>query len=273
MPFQGLFRRKKSTGMFGPRSSEEVTSPTSSDPNSVFAFIDELNLADQDIIADQEKLVKQKSIMDIAGSTLAAWENLTAPLPDRMAAPRFTGTEVSLPVNFLIGQRNKQEGNLISQGRGLYRASGNSSIMPAISGSLVDLNNNFNTSLASTSADFIAGQQQQANQINNLNAEALSKANEYNANIVAQDNLRRSEIAGQMVSQIGQAMVDRKGGLINIKNMRNANKVYYDIAKRMVEAGELDKVYALFGGRYGFNTVPNPTESTAADEKVYNQNG
>lgn len=270
MPLHRLFRNKKNTGMFGPRSSEEVTSPTNSDPNSVFSFIDELNLADQDIINQQEQLVKQKSIMDIAGSTLAAWENLTAPLPDRMAAPRFTGTEVSLPVNFLTSQRNKQEGNLISQGRGLYRSSGNSAIMPAISGSLVDLNNNFNTSLASTMSDFVTTQQQQANQINNLNAEALAKANEYNANIVAQDNLRRSEITGQMVSQIGQSMVDRKGGLINIKNMRNANKVYYDMAKRMIEAGEWDKVNALLGGQYGFNTVPNPTESTSADEKVYN---
>jgi hypothetical protein len=141
--------------------------------------------------------------------------------------------------------------------------------MPAMSGSLVDLNNNFNTSLASTSADFVVGQQQQANQINNLNAEALSKADEYNANIVAQDNLRRSEITGQMVSQIGQSMVDRKGGLINVANMKQANKVYYNMAKKMIEAGEWDKVYQLFGGQYGFTPTPNPTTTVTEEQKTF----
>lgn len=241
--------------LFRPRENTQTqnmiipgTGPTGYDPanniNSTnpYDFWKQLSAIDQNVLNQQEKLIKQKSIMDIAGSTMAAWENMTAPLPDRMAATRFTGTEASLPTNLMLSQRDQQEGNLISQGRGLYRATGNPVIISGMAGSVNELNKNFNTGLASTYSDFMTKQQASANQINNLNAEALAKANEYNAKIIAEDNLRRSQIAGQMFSQVGQAMVDRKAGLINVENMRGQNLVFRNMAKKLVDSGNWELI-------------------------------
>ena len=252
---------------FGTDTQQTVTPNKSSD--NIYDFFEELKASDKNVLENQEKLVKQKSIMDIAGSTLAAWENFTAPLPDRMAAPRFTGTEATLPVNLLTGQFNRQQGGLISQGRGLFRATGNASIIPAISGNLVEQGGNFNASLASTMSDFVTQQQQQANQINNLNAEARSKTDEYNAKLIAADNLQRSQIGSQMVGQIGQAIVDRNAGLINIGNMRGQNLAIQKFAKNLIDSGNWEMFYKMLPSLGGFSTSDVSINDETAAAKTY----
>lgn len=240
-------------------------------PMNDFDFIAALKAGDQEYLAAANRFINQKTIGDIAATGAALYSNLTAPLPDQIVAPHYTSAEVNFPLQTLLSQNQKQQGNLISTGVGLARATGMNT-SPAVSGGLVDLGSNFSGSLASTLSDFINNQQMQANQVANLNAQALGQANAANIEMINADNLRRSELTTGLVSQLGKTMTERGAAKLGLKNMGNSQMVLERYVDQLVRSGQFDKLNALFAQMdigYGWNPGDVEIDSEETAGKTY----
>lgn len=240
-------------------------------PMSDFDFVAALKAGDQEYLDAANRYINQKTFGDIAATGAALYSNLTAPLPSPIAAPHYTSAEVNFPLETLIAQNQRQQGNLISSGVGLSRATG-MNVSPSISGGLVDLGSNFSSSLATNLSDFINNQQVQANQVANLNAQALGQANAANIEMINADNLRRSELTTGLFSQLGKTMTERGASKLNLKNMGNSQMVLERYVDQLVRSGQFDKLNALFaqmGIGYGWNPGDVEIDSEETAGKTY----
>jgi hypothetical protein len=240
-------------------------------PMNDFDFIAALKAGDQEYLDSANRFINQKTVGDIAATGAALYSNLTAPLPDQIAAPHYTSAETNFPLQTLLAQNQKQQGNLISSGVGLARATGMNT-SPAVSGGLVDLGSNFSGSLASTLSDFVNNQQVQSNQVGNLNAQALGQANAANIEMINADNLRRSELTTGLVSQLGKTMTERGAAKLGLKNMANSQMVLERYVDQLVKSGQFDKLNALFaemGVGYGWNPGDIDINASSNAEETY----
>ena len=234
---------------------------------SLYSFINQIREDDLGLLADQEKLIKDKTLMDMIGSGYSLYENLTANLPDPITPMRVTATENRLPINAIKEIGNEQQGNLISTGRAMARTSGQQGIYSGLSGNIVDQNNAFNENFSTGMTDFYNQQQQIDNTVNATNAQSRALANEANRKQTQEDNLRRSEIASGMISQMGNTMTQGRAGLINLRGQRTQNDVMYEYGKQLVDAGEYEKLMQLLGGFMDVNVSDTPMDDVSEAAK------
>ena len=214
---------------------------------SDFDFFNRIKGYDQDYLDSAKKFVNQKTIGDLLGTGMSLYSNLTAPLPSPIAAPHYMTPETNMPVNLLTDIGNEQSGNLASLGLNLSRVTG-SDLSPALGGNLVQGNLAFNKTLGENMNQFVTGQQQQAAQTANMNTEATANANAANAQLIAQDNLKRSELTSGLVSQLGSIMTQRGSSLLGLKNMGTNQAVMEKYVEKLIKSGNMSELLALLKG-------------------------
>jgi hypothetical protein len=212
---------------------------------SDFDFFNRIKGYDQDYLDSAKKFVNQKTVGDLLGTGMSLYSNLTAPLPDPVLAPHYLAPEANMPINLLTDMSNEQSGNLASLGLNLSRVTG-SDLSPALGGNLVQGNLAFNKNLGQTMSEFVSGQQQQAAQTANMNTEATANANAANAQLIAQDNLKRSELTSGLVSQLGSIMTQRGSSLLGLKNMNTNQAVMEKYVEKLIKSGNMSQLIALF---------------------------
>jgi hypothetical protein len=224
---------------------------------------------DQKYLKDVSSFYKAKGLTDVVGSLIPLLSNLNAPSPDTLTAPTMRAPNLVYEESAKRSQIEDQVSQMRVAGRTYAQQIGRPDLIPAIEASVMDYYTKTMPQLAEDKMKFMNTVAENEANVSNQNAQARFTTDATNQDIIRKDNMARSALISKLSSQLVNAPLETKAGLINVENMGNQNDVIAGIIKGYQEKGEYDKLILFLeslqkGGLFKPTYVPANTITEVA---------